>query len=84
MAIEIKKDPNQADKIEVDLDNGHAETLKKIVKDYGLISEKEAIGFMLAVFGQAEGKQINVEGKIFVPSQSIKKQADGNPENQQV
>ena len=80
MAIEIKKDPNQDDKIEVDLDNGHAETLKKIVTDYGLISEKEAIGFMLAVFGQAEGKQINIEGKVFAPSQSIKKQADGNAE----
>lgn len=71
MSIEINK--TQEGKIIIELENGHIEALKKIIDDYGLLGEKEAISFMLSVISQANGKKITVEGVNFLPSASIKK-----------
>lgn len=54
------------------LSNGHLEALQKIVKDYGLKSEKEAVIFMLGIISQASGKPIEVNNEKFLPSDALK------------
>lgn len=77
MAVNIKKEQKEGkDNIIIELDNGHQEALSKIVKDYGLIGEKEAIGFMLSVFADAQGKPIKIDDTSFVPSEKIKKSSE--------
>lgn len=71
MAIRIKK---EGEKRTIEIDNGHAKALEKIVEDYSLKGEEEALGFMLAVMSQAGGKKIDVDGTSFLPSENIKKQ----------
>lgn len=66
------------DKITVVLDNGHVEALKKIVEDYNLKGEEQALGFMLSVISEGKGKPIEVNGTSYIPAQSIKK----SPESQ--
>ena len=70
MAISTNEKPEGT--LSIDLSNGHRETLKKIVKDYGLISEKEAIIFLLGVVSQANGKPIEVNGTQYLPSEPLK------------
>lgn len=70
MAIEIQK---EGEKTKITLDNGHASALEKIVKDYNLLGEKEALSFILSVLSEADGKPIdNGKGK-FVPSDKLRK-----------
>ncbi len=71
MAINIK---NEVDKIEIELDNGHKAALEKIVQDYNLKGEKEALSFMLSVISDAEGNAIRIPKGSFVPSEDIKKE----------
>ena len=71
MAITTKKDND--DKISIDLDNGHIQALRKIVEDYGLSGEEEAISFMLSVISEADGKPINNGKGNFVPSDKLTK-----------
>lgn len=70
MAIKIKK---QEDKINVEIDNGHAKALSKIVKDYNLVDEEAALGFMLSVFVEGSGKPVTANGVAFIPSDRILK-----------
>lgn len=68
MAISTK---NEGGKLTIELDNGHVEALKKIVKDYNLVDEKAAVGFMLAVISEGEGQEIKINTKSFLPSEKI-------------
>lgn len=69
MAIEIKK---ETEKVNISITNGHLEALNKVVKAYGLKSEKEAISFMLAITSQANGKPIEIGDDKYLPSESLK------------
>ena len=75
MSIIINK--NQ-DKTIIEINNGHAKALEKIVNDYGLIGEEEALGFMLSVVSQANGGKIETPSGVFVPSGSIKKSSNND------
>ena len=70
MAIAIKKEDG---KTEVTLSNGHLAALDKIVKDYNLAGEKEALDFVLSIMSEADGKAINNGKGSFVPSEKLKK-----------
>lgn len=69
MSINIKK---EGDKAEVTIDNGHLIALQKIVTDYGLLGEKEALDFILSLMSQADGKPINNGKGSFLPSEQLK------------
>jgi hypothetical protein len=69
MAINIK---DEADKAIIEISNGHLAALKKVVADYKLIGEKEALDFMLSIMSQADGKAINNGKGSFVPSDKLK------------
>ena len=58
-------------KLIVTIDNGHVKALEKIVADYNLKGEKEAIGFILSIVVDGEGRPIEVGGTKYVPSASI-------------
>ena len=78
MAINIvKKETGETD---IELTNGHLAALEKIVKDYKLLGEKEALDFILSVISEADGKAINNGKGSFVPSDKlkIKSSTDGN------
>lgn len=60
-------------KIIIELDNGHVAALKKIVADYGLKGETEAINFMLSIISDADGKPISNGKGSFLPSEKLKK-----------
>jgi hypothetical protein len=79
--MSIRIDKTQEGKTIIELENGHIEALKKIIDDYNLLGEKEAISFMLSVFSQANGKKITVEGVNFVPSTIIKKPVNNESTN---
>lgn len=64
---------NKDDKTLITLDNGHAGALAKIVSDYNLKGEKEALSFILSVISEAEGKSINNGKGMFLPSESLRK-----------
>jgi len=70
MAINITR--KSKEELSVEMSNGHLETLDKIVKDYGLSSEKEALAFLLSVISQADGTPIEVSGTKYLPSDSLK------------
>lgn len=55
------------------LDNGHAVALEKIVNDYSLKGDEEALSFILSIISQAEGKPINNGKGVFLPSENLKK-----------
>ena len=57
----------------ITLDNGHAGALEKIVNDYSLKGETEALSFILSVISEAEGKPINNGKGGFLPSEKLKK-----------
>ncbi|HTX86989.1 MAG TPA: hypothetical protein VMC41_02910 [Candidatus Nanoarchaeia archaeon] len=67
--ININKD---GEKINISLDNGHAAALKKIVSDYNLKGEAEAMSFILSIISEADGKPINNSKGSFMPSESLK------------
>ena len=69
MAIQVNKD---VEKIVLTLDNGHKEALDKIVKDFDILNEEKAIGFMLSVLTEADGQPITIDGSKYSPSDSIK------------
>ena len=73
MAINITKGEGKAD---VELNNGHLAALEKIVKDYNLAGEKEALDFMLSIMSEADGKAINNGKGSFLPADKLKKQSD--------
>jgi hypothetical protein len=73
MAINITKGEGKAD---VELNNGHLAALEKIVKDYNLAGEKEALDFMLSIMSEADGKAINNGKGSFLPADKLKKQPD--------
>lgn len=75
MSIKIEK-PEEG-KITVELDNGHVEALNKIVQDYNIKDEQAAMGFMLAVLSQGEGRTIEIGDANFLPSDNIKKNSEG-------
>lgn len=70
MSIKIS---TEAEKILIELDNGHKQALKKIVSDYGLKGENEAVSFILSVMSEADGNPINNGKGSFVPSENLKK-----------
>lgn len=70
MAINIIK---STDKTTIELTNGHVIALEKIVKDYNLIGEKEALDFVLSIVSEADGKAINNGNGSFIPSDKLKK-----------
>lgn len=67
--IEVKK---EGDKTILTLDNGHALALNKIVKDYNLKGEKEALSFILSVIAEAEGQAVNNGKGNYIPSDALK------------
>ena len=69
MAIKYTKG---TDKDDVELSNGHRIALEKIVKDYHLAGEKEALDFMLSILSQADGNAINNGKGSYVPSEKLK------------
>lgn len=69
MAINTEK---KEGKTIVTLDNGHAAALEKIVHDYNLLGENEALIFILSVMSEADGKSINNGKGSFVPSEKLK------------
>ncbi len=71
MAINITSP--QEGKLDIQLDNGHVEALRKIVNDYNLKSESEAINFMLGLISQANGSPININGNTYVPPDAFRK-----------
>ena len=73
MAISILK---REGKTIVELDNGHAAALEKIVRDYKVLGEKEALSFILSVMSEADGSPINNGKGSFVPSEKLKKPPD--------
>lgn len=75
MAIEIKKDN---DKIDAEISNGHKAALEKIVEDYNLKGEQEALSFMLSIFSDANGGPIKTPKGSFLPSEDIKKSGMNN------
>lgn len=70
MAIKITQTEGN---ITIELDNGHKQALKKIVADYGLKGENEAISFILSVMSEADGSPINNGKGSFIPSENLKK-----------
>lgn len=70
MAISIKKETG---KVDVELSNGHLAALTKIVTDYELVGEKEALDFILSIVSEADGKAINNGKGSFLPSEKLKK-----------
>ncbi len=71
MSINVT-DPGNG-KLTVEMDNGHVLALKKIVEDYALKGESEALSFMLSIISEAEGKPISNGKGNFVPSEKLKK-----------
>ena len=69
MAIEITKEEG---KTVIKLDNGHAGALDKIVKDYNLLGEKEALSFILSILSEADGKAIDNGKGSFIPADKLK------------
>ena len=72
MSINVTE--KEGGKLQVDLDNGHVTALKKIVEDYKLKGESEALSFMLSIISEAEGKPIGNGKGNFVPSEKLKKE----------
>jgi len=50
---------------------GRSTALEKIVRDYKLIGEKEALDFILSVVSEADGKAINNGKGSFVTSEKL-------------
>lgn len=73
MAIKYTKGTDKAD---VELTNGHLAALEKIVKDYNLAGEKEALDFVLSLISEADGKSINNGKGSFLPAEKLKKESD--------
>ena len=59
----------------VTLSNGHSAALEKIVADYKLRGEEEAIRFILSVVSEADGKGINNGKGDWVPSDNLVKKS---------
>lgn len=68
----IKKTSEDADKIILELDNGHLEALKKIKDDYKIKDLEKALGFALAVISKGNGAPIGIGTDTFLPGQAIK------------
>ena len=66
-----KKDDGKV--LVITLTNGHSSALEKVVKDYGLKGETEALSFILSVFREADGRPINNGKGSFVPSDALKR-----------
>lgn len=75
MAISIVKENGSA---KIDLNNGHLSALEKIVKDYKLAGDKEALDFILSIVSQADGGAINNGKGSFLPSEKLKAQLPHN------
>lgn len=71
--MSIKVQDLGSGKLQIDLDNGHSEALKKIVADYNLKGEQEALSFILSIISEAEGKPIGNGKGNFIPSEKLKK-----------
>ena len=70
MAISIEKEDG---KTKITLSNGHLAALDKVVNDYNLLGEKEALDFILSIMSEADGVAINNGKGSFVPSEKLKK-----------
>lgn len=71
--IKVEKKNGQ---INIVLDNGHSIALEKIVNDYKLKGETEALSFILSIFSEANGNPINNGKGSFLPSEKLKKESD--------
>lgn len=71
--MSIKISSPEEGKLQIDLDNGHVEALQKIVNDYNLQGEKEALSFLLGLISQANGTPIEVNGNKYVPPDSFRR-----------
>jgi len=71
MSITIKDKGNG--QVNIDMDNGHVQALRKITKDYNLLGDEQAMLFMLALLSQANGSPVEINGGKFVPPDSFKK-----------
>lgn len=60
----------------ITLDNGHVAALEKIIKDYHLKGDKEAVGFILSIISQADGKGINNGKGTYLPSEELKESSN--------
>lgn len=70
--MSIKITEKGGGKVDIEMDNGHVEALKKITKEYNLKSDSEAMYFMLALLSQANGNAIEINGTKYVPPDSFK------------
>lgn len=73
MSINITK---EAEKTIIELNNGHLSALDKIVKDYNLAGDKEALDFILSIMSEADGKAINNGKGSFLPAEKLKNKSD--------
>lgn len=72
MAIKKISELPEEGKVTIEINNGHLDALKKIIKDYNIIDVEKALGFMIAVISKSEGKAIKVGEDSFVPGEAIK------------
>ncbi len=74
MSVKITK--KEGGIVEITLDNGHAQALEKVTSDFNLLNEEKAVGFMLSVMRDADGKAIQTVNGSFVPTKEIKKPSE--------
>lgn len=72
MAITAKKD--RSGELKVALTNGHAESIKKIKKDFCVKSEAAVFAFLLSVAEDVNGAALGdrKSGKFYLPSAGLK------------
>ncbi len=68
--------------IEITLDNGHAQALEKVTSDFNILNEEKAVGFILSVMRDADGKSVKTANGSFVPVDEIKKPTEENKPNE--
>ena len=72
MAINFIKDAENSSKIEIT--NRHLEKLKEITDSYKIDGEAKALGFLITVIYEAEGKPIVIGDKTFQPAREIQRE----------
>lgn len=59
-------------KVTLEINNGHLEALNTIKEEYDIINIEKALGFILAVVSQANGKPIKIGEDLYEPGEAIK------------
>ncbi len=70
--------------IEITLDNGHAQALEKVTKDFNILNEEKAVGFILSVMSDADGKSVKTVNGSFIPVDEIKNPTEAEKSDEHV